>query len=283
MAVETLSLLACQISVPQVRGSRAKHAHVTRIATQLDAYLAEERADLVVLPELSTIDYSRAAFANLDVLAEELDGPSVQAFGALAEKYKTTVVFGMPRREGSGFRISQIVLGPDGNVLGYYDKIHICQYGASMEKDYFERGTSLCTFTVVGVKVAPIICYDIRIPELTRSLTLEHSVDLVLHCGAYARDPSFFSWHHFAMTRALENQVFLLSLNRAGAEWGGSAFYPPWVDETTRETVFGDEEVFKRITIDLKDLERARQTYTFRSDRLPRYDTLPLISNRLKK
>jgi len=47
-----------------------------------------------------------------------------------------------------------------------------------------------------------------------------HDVDLILHVGAYARDESFYSWHAFAVTRAVENQFFVLSLNRAGTHFG---------------------------------------------------------------
>ena len=79
--------------------------------------------------------------------------------------------------------------------------------GASCEKEVFERGKKM---TVVGLKawkMAPLICYDIRIPEISRSLSPEHNVDLLLHCGAYFRDESFATWHNFATTRAMENQV----------------------------------------------------------------------------
>lgn len=41
----------------------------------------------------------------------------------------------------------------------------------------------------------------------------------------------FLAWHSFAVTRAMENQVYLLSLNRAGADYGGSVFCPPWLDD----------------------------------------------------
>ena len=273
----SFDLLACHVVVPETVSAEQRDQHVARLVAKIDAALTAEPAALVVLPELSTIDYSRPAFGALDVLAEDLDGPSVQAFAALAMKHFTTIVFGMPRRTDTGYRIAQVMVGPEGRVIGHYDKIHVCQYGASMEKEYFERGEALCVFEVAGLKVAPIICYDIRIPELSRTLSLDHGADLILHCGAYARDPSFFSWHQFAMTRALENQVFFLSLNRAGSDWGDSAFYPPWVDETERETSFGIEERFHRLAVDPGRLEVARRVYAFRQDRLQRYDDIPVM------
>ena len=127
-----------------------------------------------------------------------------------------------------------------------------------------------------GVRIAPIICYDIRIPELTRTLCQDHGVQLILHCGAYARDESFFSWHHFAVTRAMENQCFLASINRAGPDFGNSIFCPPWVDETRPPVVFGIEEEFRCFDIDLNDLNTVRSNYPFIADRLPDYRALPV-------
>ena len=53
-----------------------------------------------VLPELSSIDYSRASFGRLAVLAEPLDGPSFRTFGALAREFETVIVDAHGRRIG---------------------------------------------------------------------------------------------------------------------------------------------------------------------------------------
>ena len=68
-------------------------------------------------------------------------------------------------------------------------------------------------------------------PELSRTLTLDHSVDCILHSGAYFRDESFDSWKAFVTTRSMENQIYLLSLNRAGVDFGQSMFASPWTDQ----------------------------------------------------
>ncbi|GHB47295.1 carbon-nitrogen hydrolase [Pseudovibrio japonicus] len=270
-----LRLLAGQINIPAMTTAQERDAHLHSVISKLDQELTAKPHDLVVLPELSTIDYSRAAFNALGELAEDLNGPSVKAFGALAKQHNTTIVFGMPCRTEDHFKISQVAVGPDGTVIGHYDKLHICQYGASMEKEYFEKGDHLFSFSVKGVKVAPIICYDIRIPELSRTLALQHGVDLILHSGAYARDESFFSWHDFVVTRALENQVFFLSLNRAGENFGNSTFCPPWTDENTPRTTFPDTaEHFASIELGTATLAQVRDAYTFRKDRLDDYTQL---------
>jgi nitrilase len=267
-----LRLLACQPTVPPTPDAAARDAHVARLADWLDRELAAEGADLAVLPELSTIDYSRESFARLDALAETPDGPSFRAFGALARRRSVAVSFGFPRRAADGFRICQAILGPDGTVLALYDKIHLAQYGASMEKEYFRRGSHVAVVEIAGIRVAPIICYDIRIPELCRALALEQGAGLILHAGAYYRDESFASWPAFAVTRAMENQIYLLSLNRAGAEYGGSMFCPPWVDESVEVRVFPAHDAACRwLVVDPAEIARVRAGYSFLVDRLPAY------------
>ncbi|MEO1138136.1 MAG: carbon-nitrogen hydrolase family protein [Pseudomonadota bacterium] len=273
---DTLTLLACQISIPAMTAIAERNAHLTACVAKVDACLkaSTRRVDLVVMPELSSLDYARDTFENLAELAEPLDGPSFQAWRRLAQDHEVHVVYGFARAAQDGPRICSAVVGPQGQLVGYYDKLHLAQYGASMEKDYFTRGEHLLVFTLKGFRIAPIICYDIRFPDLSRVLVVDHEVDLLLHCGAYYRDESFHTWHAFATTRALENQVHLLSLNRAGQSYGNSVFCLPWHDETCRPEVFeGREEDFRLITLDQRTQAKVRERYTFLKDRI-RYDAL---------
>ena len=269
---DALRLLACQVVIPPMTRVAERDAHLAAQAAKVSAALQETPADLVVLPELSSIDYARETFAELGTLAEPLDGPSFQCWGAVARAHDCHVCYSFPRVEDGRYYISIAVVGPDGALVGHYDKLHLAQYGASMEKEYFDRGGQLLSFTVKGLTVAPIICYDIRIPELCRTLVLDHGVDLILHCGAYYRDESFATWHDFTTTRALENQVFLLSLNRAGTQYGNSRFCWPWMDENTGPVQFpAHDEALKLITIDPAVLGDARENYSFLRDRLESY------------
>ncbi len=271
----TLSLLACQIAVPEIRAPAARDRHLTATAERIAAQLEQAATDLVVLPELSGQEYSRAAFDCLDVLAEPLEGASFQIYRKLAKRFRVALVYGIARRSAEGYCITQVALGPDGGLLGAYDKIHLAQYGASIEKNYFQRGRKAFAFELKGVRIAPIICYDIRIPELTRTLVLQEDVELLLHCGAYARDESFDSWHDFVVTRALENQIYLLSLNRAGSAFGDSLFCGPWTDRSHPPFRFPQtEEAFLRLEVDCAEIAKVRARYSFLADRLPAYSVL---------
>jgi len=274
MTADRLTLLACQIAIPPMTSAEERDAHldasVAKVRAQLEA--AEGKVDLVVMPELSSIDYARETFSQIDVIGEALDGASFQAWRALAIEKQVYISYGFARLGEGGPSISIGVVSPDGQLVGHYDKLHLAQYGASMEKEYFNRGNHLFVFEVKGFRLAPIICYDIRIPELARTLVIDYNVDAILHCGAYYRDESFHTWHPFAIARALENQIFFLSLNRAGETYGNSLFCPPWQDENTPPAQFDETgEDFRVITLDRATLDKARRDYTFLKDRLEDY------------
>lgn len=273
---DQLTLLACQLAIPSMTSARERDQHLEASAQKVSEQLSQQNADVVVLPELSSIDYSRAAFDVLDELAEPLDGASFQAWRGVAQKHQCFVSYSFARRGDVGNHISIAVVNPQGDLVGHYDKLHLAQYGASMEKEYFVRGAHVLVYDVKGFRLSPFICYDIRIPELARTLVVDHGADVLLHCGAYYRDESFHTWHHFAITRALENQVFFLSLNRAGETYGNSVFCWPWMDENTAPLHFAaTAEEFKFVKIEKRQLAQAREAYTFLGDRLDDYHVLP--------
>ena len=264
-----MSLLACQVSIPSTRSAAERNAHVIALCAKIQRVIdVSGPVDLVVLPELCTIEYGTDAFAHLDVLAEPATGPSSQAFTQLACNTGAMVVFGLARSTERGYFISQLIIDRSGRMAGCYDKMHLCQYGRSTEKDFFLPGDKVMIAQLNGWRIAPILCYDIRIPELSRTLALDHEATLLLHCGAYFRDESFSSWHSFAVTRAMENQVYLLSLNRAGTDYGGSLFCPPWVDDDHLPQYFPThEQAFVSLELDPDLLTRVRSRYTFLKDR----------------
>ena len=264
-----LRVLGCQSLVPDFSSLAQRDRHVLELCDRTSKYLSERApVDLVVLPELATIPYSKEAFERLPVFAETLSGASTEAFIELSQKINSSILFGMPYQTASRFFISQILVDPRDGVVEIYSKMHLCHYGASSEKDFFERGDKLTTFDLCGWKLAPLICYDIRFPEMARSLVLEHGVDFLIHSAAYYRDESFATWPHFAVTRAMENQAFLLSLNRAGPDYGGSMFCPPWIDDDHPIVCFDQlREEFKVLELNSEAITQARERYTFLVDR----------------
>jgi predicted amidohydrolase len=132
-----------------------------------------------------------------------------------------------------------------------------------------------------------VICYDLRFPELFRRLSIGESADVILHPVAYPFDFTFPSYHSFVAVRALENLVYMVSLNRSApaseegirsdVNWVRSIFCPPdWPQENSIE-IFNDGEEFRPLTIERDALNRARLNYPFMEDRREDYFDLGKI------
>ena len=157
--------------------------------------------DLYVLPELSSCGYDDAVFARLDEYGEDVArGPSASFFARLAREVNAHFCYGIVRRVADGeaeagegdeqsggrassspFRICQVVMGPDGEVRCWYDKMHLCHFGDCAERDHFGRGACAPkAFELSGWRLGLLICYDIRFPELCRDLAWRRGADVLL-------------------------------------------------------------------------------------------------------
>lgn len=271
-----MRILAAQTQIPAIDTRESQLTYIRTLIQKLGSLVASNPVDLVMLPELATMEYSTANFQQIDRFSEELYGESYELFSAFCHAHDVAVCYGLPRREGSDTYISQVALDRQGQYLTHYDKIHTAEYGDSSESRFFKRGDHLAVFEVDGVRAGIIICYDIRFPELTRRYCREFDVDIILHPVAFAQDCSFHSWKQFVVSRALENQIYFMSLNRGGPHFGHSVICPPWIDGKVLPTVFGEAEEFCVIEIDRGITDKVRQEIPFRKDALEAYHVLPV-------
>lgn len=269
-----MELLACQPVIPPTRCRGDQIAWLGRLTREIEERCAKTPPDLVVLPELASMEYSGNAFACLDDLDDDLGGPVFERFSELARRLGSSIAYGTARRGKRGRHISQVLVGPDGTLRGVYDKLHCAQFGASTEAPHFTPGEHLLVTEIAGWRVGVMICYDLRFPELARRLAAE-GVELVLHPVAFTRDFSFTSWHAFVTARAMENQQWWLSLNRAGEAWGHSLLCPPLVDETQPALDFGPGEAWRRLTLSRSALTEARERLPLAQDRRTDLAELP--------
>lgn len=244
------------------------------IAAAVAMIRAHPGCRLYVLSELACSGYGPHAFAQLDRLAEPDDGPSYQAFAQLAREQNCYICYSFPRQNPNGKPfISADVVDPNGTRIATYDKWHICGIGDCSEADYFDMGQGpAAIFEVDGVKVGVAICYDLRFPEMMRTLTLDHQIDLLIHPGGWPRDECFSTWHTFTVTRAVENSIYIMSVNRAGDANGASIFCPPFVQFGVTPPRTLDPENAEGVLIhevDPAEVRRIRASYTMLKDRRP--------------
>lgn len=268
-----MDVLLVQAAITPGHNTLKRDERVLNLCERIDNTLSRQSAtpSLVVLPELCTLEYSRAAFDNLGAVAEPVEGFSFNRFAALAAKHQVAISFSLPICENNRYFISNLVVGANGKILNRYDKVHLAQLGASHEKRYFTAGNRFGTFILDGFRFGILLCYDFRFPAFVQTFVTRYDLDMILHPVAFTRDETFQSWHHFAVTRALENQVYFLSLNRAGEAWGNSIVCPPWVDGDCVPDVFGSDEEMRLITLDRELINSVRATIPLRQDRLSDY------------
>lgn len=152
---------------------------------------AEAGADVVVLPELANSGYVLDG-PLIGTVAEDLsaDGPALSAWSEAAAECGVNVVVGLAERSGKGKDLfnSAIVLDRRGDLVGHYRKLHLFAGEAAV----FQPGDlGLPLVQVDDLVLGPLICYDLRFPEVTRIHALREADLLVVPTawvGGFDRD-----------------------------------------------------------------------------------------------
>lgn len=178
---------------------------------------AAGHADVVVLPEIWTTGY---ALRQVAALAEDEDGPTLTGMRAIAARHGVTVVAGsLPLRRHGKIYNEAVAIGPAGTTIASYAKVHLfSMYG---EERFFTAGDRLCLFAAAGIKAGLAVCYDLRFPELFRSLTAEGAQ--IIFLPSEWPTARLEAWRTLNQARAMENQVYMCAVNSVG-EHRGSPF-----------------------------------------------------------
>lgn len=235
--------------------------------------------DLLVLPELFSTGYLFQSRAEVERVAEDADGPTLQTLRALAARRDAWVVGGFAERDAGHVFNSAALVGPDGAPL-IYRKIHLFD----TETEVFDVGDRPFRAWTLrkgakSVRVGVMICFDWLFPESARCLALDdalvllHPSNLVLpYCQEAMR------------TRCLENRVFAITANRCGEDvrgattlrfTGASQITGPRGEVLARAPA--DEECTHVVEIDLSAAREKRVTPRndlFGSRRPEAYDRL---------
>jgi predicted amidohydrolase len=247
-------------------------ARVERVA----ALVRQQRgADLVVLPELWPAGgFAHRAWA---AAAEPVDGPTVGALAAAAREIGAVVHAGSiierdpPGPQGRGLWNTSVVLGPDGSVLATYRKVHRFGFGSG-EPELLEAGRAVVAVPLpLPSGEAPVAglstCYDLRFPELYRSLLDAGSTLFVVPAAWPAARVEH--WRLLGRARALENQCWLLACNTAGTHarttMGGHSQVVAPTGEVVAEA--GDGEEVLVCDVDLAEVGRYRAAVPVLADR----------------
>ncbi len=206
-------------------------------ATALVERAVAAGARLVALPETWAYKGRRSGILEH---AEPLDGPSSSALATLAARHDVFILAGShyePSPEPAKVYNTSALFGPDGVVRAVYRKIHLFDAvsGATVyrESDDLVPGDTLVTADVDGVTVGLTICYDLRFPELYRSLALR-GAQVLLVPAAFTAYTGAAHWEVLLRARAVENGCFVVAPNQVGVHlpgrecFGHSMIVDPW-------------------------------------------------------
>lgn len=196
-------------------------------AAKLIADAMQENPDVIVLPE--SWDISFLPKDATPELYENSHDRAVREIGALAKKYNVNIVAGTVTSVRDGKRYNSCcVFNRQGDLIASYDKIHLFTHVG--EDKRYGAGNRLCTFTLDGVACGVIICYDIRFPELTRTMCLD-GMDVLFVVCQWPR-ARIGLLQTLCAARAIENQMFVVCCDACGTAGdkvcgGGSSVFGP--------------------------------------------------------
>ena len=224
-----------------------------------------EKPDVIVLPEAWNTGFFPE---NVKDLADRDGAQTKETIGALAKEFAVNIVAGSVSnvREGKLYNTG-FVFNREGQCVAEYDKTHL--FSPMGEDAVFTPGDHLCRFTLDGVSCGVIICYDIRFPELTRTMTVP-GLDMLF---VVAQWPNARTHHlrSLCVARAIENQMFLVCCNSCGTagkitHGGNSSVVDPWGETLC---LAGEGEQIVSADCDLQILENIRSTIRVFRDRRP--------------
>lgn len=164
--------------------------------------------DLLIFPEMTLTGFTMKS----KQFAETLDGESYLFFSDLAKSRKCSIIYGVIEKgKNKNFNIL-VHLNNQGKIINTYRKIHPFSY--SKEDKYYGKGKALVISKVQSIEIGLSICYDLRFPELYRFYGKE-KVHLIIDIANWP-DTRIEHWRTLLKARAIENQCYIVGVNRVG-------------------------------------------------------------------
>jgi N-carbamoylputrescine amidase len=257
---------------------------------------ASRGAKLVCLQELFASEYFCQSEDHAQFeLAEPIPGPTTEAMGKVAKETGVSIVVPLFERRAAGvYHNSLVVVGPNGEILGHYRKMHIPDDPLFYEKFYFTPGDlGFVAVPTPAATVGPLICWDQWYPEAAR-LTALRGAEVLVYPTAIGWHPSekaeygaaqLSAWQTIQRAHAIANGVFVVAVNRVGHEgpkgaglefWGHSFVADPF-GVVLAEAGEGEEVLV--VDCDFGRVEEVRRNWPFLRDR--RIDAYGGIGSRL--
>ncbi|MCY6960491.1 carbon-nitrogen family hydrolase [Clostridium brassicae] len=219
----------------------------------------ENKADLVVFPEMTLTGVS-----NNIVYLTKVSEDSVKFFKDMTSKYNINICFGYAKPYEDRCKNNLVVLSSEGKELAEYTKIH--PFSFASEDKYFEPGCELQFFKLKDTTLATFICYDLRFPEIFQAASKKASALIVI---ANWPKPRREHWISLLKARAIENQCYVIAVNRVGDVKGliysGDSMVIDPLGNVIKESFEKEELII--CDIEPEKVEKVREKFPLKNDR----------------
>jgi omega-amidase len=188
-----------------------KQANLTMLEKKIDQI---KQTDLIILPEMFNSGFTMHA----QDLAEDMEGPSVFWLQKISAEKNADLIGSLIISENGNYYNRLIWVKPEGKIYSY-DKRHL--FRIEGEDKVYTKGKSKLTVELKGWKIRPFICYDIRFPVWTRNIGNEYHAAVFIANWPEKRS---FHWKTLLTARAIENQAYVIGVNRVGKDGNGISY-----------------------------------------------------------
>ncbi|GMR24950.1 MAG: nitrilase family protein [Ignavibacteria bacterium] len=202
-----------------------------------------EDVDLLIFPEMTLTGFTMRSRKY----AEKVNGESFKYFSSVARKFNCDVIAGIIENSLAKYFNTLLHITKNGKLKNHYHKIH--PFSFSNEDKHYSAGEKPIVTDINGWKTGLSICYDLRFPELYR-LYGKQKVNLIIDIANWP-DTRIKHWLALLKARAIENQCFVVGVNRVGDEPrlhynGSSGIFDP-MGRTVVKVVNEERVIFAEI------------------------------------
>jgi predicted amidohydrolase len=173
-----------------------------------------KKTDLILLPEMFTSGFTMQPAK----VAENMNGITVKWMQQLAAKKNAVICGSIVVNENKKFYNRFIWVSPGGEIFTY-NKRHL--FSMAGEHKHYTAGTEKIIVHYKGWKICPLICYDLRFPVWSRNIN--NAYDLLLYTANWPK-PRVAAWSKLLQARAIENQCYVMGVNRVGKDGLNKAY-----------------------------------------------------------
>ncbi len=202
---------AVPVAVCQFAPTASREGNRDRIAA-MTVEAASRGARLVVFPEYSSY-FVNPMDETLAANAEALEGEFVSTLTALAADHGVVIVAGLVERASDARHVHNTVVAVRGDgILATYRKQHLYDAFGQTESDWIEAGElGPATFEVAGIRFGLLTCYDLRFPEVARTL-VDAGAEALVVPAEWVRGPlKEHHWTTLLAARAIENTTYVVA------------------------------------------------------------------------